>query len=373
MPERPQETSRCSSCVLPRNTKAIEFDDTGTCSLCSAARALRPETGDVVRAGGDLEERLDDIRARGKGRPYDCVVGISGGRDSTYLLWLLVTRHRLRCLAAYYRTPFTPDAIDRNVRRLVSKLEVPLAEMDISQEYHLRIARDLTRLWLREPQPVLANLVCAPCKLVNREVYRIARRSAVPSIVYGGNRFEIYQLGAAQSTQAVAAHGTTGLHTLGGATRKMLRLARRGVGALGRSAELWRYVPIGFQSSILYINPHTPWLKLRYRDIRALEYFHHTEWVEEEAEAALREVGWELPPGANMSWRADCCLGEVKNRMFGKMNGITYVDAYFSNLVRAGLASRDEALRRLATEGRPSAERLREACRLLEVDPASFE
>ncbi len=372
MSEPAGDVARCSACVLPRNTNAIEFDDGGTCSLCNAARALDPAAAEAARVRGDLEERVEDIRARGRGRPYDCVVGLSGGRDSTYLLWLLVTKHRLRCLAAYYRTPFTPDAIDGNVRRLVSKLDVPLVEMDISRNHHLRIARQLVRLWLRKPQPVLANLICAPCKLVNREVYRIARRNGVPSIVYGGNRFEIYQLGAAQSKQAVAAHGTTGLHTLGGATRKMLRLARRGVGALGRSWALWKYLPIGFQSSILYINPHTPWLKLRYRGIRALEYFHHTEWVEEDAEAALREVGWELPPGANMSWRADCALGELKNRMFGKMNGITYVDAYFSNLVRAGLASRDEALRRLATEGRPSPERLREACRLLDVDPASF-
>lgn len=367
-----EDLLRCSSCVLPRNTTAIPFDESGTCSLCNAAKAHEPIPASSPRAEGDLEDLLEKIRARGRGRPYDCLVGLSGGRDSTYLLWLLVTKHKLRCLAAYYRTPFTPDAIDGNVRRLVSRLEVPLVEMDISREYHLRVARSLVRLWLRKPQPVLANLICAPCKLVNREAYRIARRNHIASIVYGGSRFEIFQLGAAQSTGAVAAHGQTGHHTLQWATTTMLRLAKRGVGALARSTDLWRYVPVGIQSSILYVNPHAPWLRLRYPTIRALDYFFHTDWNEDGAEAALREVGWELPPGANMTWRADCCLGELKNRMFGRMTGFTYVDAYFSNIVRAGLISREEGLQRLATEGRPSSERLREACRLLDIDPGLF-
>lgn len=364
--------ARCSQCVLPRSATTITFDANGTCSLCNAAKAQSPTSGQPGCAEGDVEEHIQEIRKRGRGRRYDCVVGISGGRDSTYLLWLLVTKHHLRCLAAYYRTPFTPEVIHQNVRRLVTHLNVPLVEMDISQEYHLSIARRVVRFWLRHPQPAIANLTCGVCKFVNREVYRIAQHEGVPSIIYGGTRFEIYQFGAVQTTRAVAAHGNTGLHTLGASTRKMFRVVARGIGALSRSWELWRYLSIGVKSAVLYINPHTPWLRFRYPGIHTLEYFHHTEWMEEEAEKSLREVGWELPPGANMTWRADCSFGELKNRMFAMMTGITYVDAFFSNMIRAGVLTREEGLRRLATEGNPSPERLGYACRLLELDPVLF-
>jgi len=58
--------------------------------------------------------------------------------------------------------------------------------------------------------------------------------------------------------------------------------------------------------------------------------------------------------------------------MFGKMNGISYVDALFSNLIRAGILSRDEALKRVDTEGKFSRDRFAEACRIMNLHTDIF-
>jgi tRNA(Ile)-lysidine synthase TilS/MesJ len=144
---------------MPRSS-GFRFDSDGVCSLCVAARSAPSTPAAEAAAERELASRLELLRERGRGRPYDCVVGVSGGRDSTYLLYLLVRKHGLRCLAAYYRTPFTSNESDANVRRLVDRLEVPLVEMNISRERHRGVARGFVALWARKPNAATANATC---------------------------------------------------------------------------------------------------------------------------------------------------------------------------------------------------------------------
>jgi PP-loop superfamily ATP-utilizing enzyme len=357
------EQQRCSTCVLPTSTRGLRFNAQGECQLCQKAKAAPVGR----RASGanevDLQKQIDELKERGRGRPFDCVVGVSGGRDSSYLLYLLVRKHQLRCLAAYYRTPFTSEVTDANVRRMITDLGVPLVEMNISKDYHRRIARNLVRLWNKKPHEAIANLACAPCKLVNREVFKIARDHKVRSIVNGVNRFEMMQFTAAQSTTTDIA--TVRLASLTEQVRRTLRVIGRGAVMLRRYPTLLRYVPIGFQASVMYVGFHTPYLRLRYSDIHALNYFYYADWTEAACEAALVQLGWQLPPGCNSTWKTDCSFAELKNCMFRRTVGVAYVDTFFSNMVREGLLGREEALVRLETSGRVSHERLADTYRIL--------
>lgn len=354
---------RCNTCVLPRSTR-IEFED-GTCALCRA----KPDPQLFAPLPELLERCISEIRERGKGRPYDCLVGVSGGRDSTYLLYTLVRKHQLRCLAAYYRTPFTPQVIDENVKRLVKTLNVPLLEMDIPWEFHRKLARTFVLLWKKKPLPTISNLSCAPCKLVNREVFRLARKNKVPTIVFGGNKFEwVPFLPSAVATSNVDPEKT---YSFSRQLKRALSLLKKGVGLLSQSIATWQYIPIGIQSALMYINPHTAFLRMRYPDIKAIEYFHYSGWEESKCNRVLDEVGWVLPPACHSKWKADCSFGEIKNYMFRSMMGTTYIDAFFSNMVRAGVLEREEALSRAETEGTLSMQRIQEACDAMDL-PASL-
>jgi hypothetical protein len=155
--------------------------------------------------------------------------------------------------------------------------------------------------------------------------------------------------------------------TLVAQLQKSLLLMKRGVEALKISNKLWKHFPLGFQASIMYISPHTPYLRFRYLGILALEYFYFNEWEETECEKALVKLGWELPPSCKSTWKSDCSFAELKNYMFRKMTGVTYMDAFMSNMVRAGTLSREDALRRIKVEGTISVERLSAVCEILEL------
>jgi hypothetical protein len=360
---------RCNTCVLPRSTHLVDFDAAGTCKLCRTAGQVAADSEDRTLDDAAVNGVIDAIRTRGKGHSFDCVVGVSGGRDSSYLLHLLVKKHQLRCLAAYYRTPFTIDIIDANVRRLTARLGVPLVEMDISPEYHRRVARELVLLWAQDRQSVTINMACAPCKQVNRELFRVAAARDIATIVAGANVFEAVQVSVGQPSDTTIIAGEKATEHLGlqMQIRRMLLVVRKGIDVLRTSTSLWQYLPLGVEASVMYIGPHTPYLRLRYPGIRAVEYFYYANWDETSCRHGLQEVGWELPPGFTSTWKADCTFAELKNQMFYQTVGMTYLEAFLSNMVRGGVLTRDEALRRLEMEGKVSDVRLADARRVLDL------
>ncbi len=364
---------RCNTCILPNSCDLIPFDSDGTCFLCKSTRVAGAQTEEKKFDEKELLDHIERIRIKGEGRPYDCVVGVSGGRDSTWLIYLLTQKHQLRCLAVYYRTPFTSDTIDQNIRRIVKQLGADFEEIQLSREYHQRITREMILLWKKKPHRVIINMACAPCKLLNREIYRITDRHNVPTIIYGTNIYEAVQIAAGVSQKHVLIGKSTRVFTLTNKMKKSCSLMWDGIKLLCTSPALWKYLFLGIKSSIMYISPHTFYLALRYRGVEIFDYFYSGQWDESECEKALNALGWQRPPGCNSSWKADCSFAEIKNVLFQNTIGITYADAFFSNMLRAGVMSRKEALRRVQTEGQFSPQRLKEVKEILDLNEEIFE
>lgn len=84
----------CSRCVMPETAETLTFDAEGVCSVCRQI--------EVQKAGIDWAERgreLDRLIAEFRGNhDYDCIVPLSGGKDSTFTLWYLVAVKKLRPL-----------------------------------------------------------------------------------------------------------------------------------------------------------------------------------------------------------------------------------------------------------------------------------
>lgn len=114
---------RCSRCILPANYPDIGFDGNGVCRVCREF--------DEKYAGIDWEarrRRLEKIldRYRGKGGKYDCMVPFSGGKDSTYTLWTIKNRYGMNPLAFNFDNGFQdPNALSF-VKRAAANLGVDL-------------------------------------------------------------------------------------------------------------------------------------------------------------------------------------------------------------------------------------------------------
>jgi N-acetyl sugar amidotransferase len=123
----------CSRCVMDTSARDITFDADGNCNFCSeflaAARWRAPEES-------VLHALVDRVRAAGKGRRYDCVVGVSGGVDSSWVLHKVVELG-LRPLAVHMDNGWNSELAQNNIANLVQALDVDLVTHVIDwEEYH---------------------------------------------------------------------------------------------------------------------------------------------------------------------------------------------------------------------------------------------
>ena len=358
---------RCRRCIIPKSAKEFKFSNDSCCELCLNQDLKKAPDGSNEK---NIKLKIEDIKKTGKNRDYDCLVGLSGGRDSAYLLFTLVKKYNLRCMAAYHRTPFTPDVIDENVRKLTAALNVPLIQMDISNTKHRLFAKKIVNLWLESPKKVIASLACAPCKKHNHEVYKIAKKHKIGYIVFGGNKFENFQVGAAQDKKSkVDDYKEISQFQK---IKQIIIVAKRGALIILQHPKLLLSFPLLFRSSILYLNNRTPYLRMRYSNIKMLDFYFIAGYDEKSVNEFLSEYNLKIPSNCNSSWRADCSFTELKNIMFSKTVGMTYNEAYLSNMVREGVITRAEALDRISTEGEISHERLKETCDILELSSEYF-
>ncbi|MES2176548.1 MAG: N-acetyl sugar amidotransferase [Gemmatimonadota bacterium] len=104
-------TSRtyCARCVYPVHAVNIDVDDDGICSSCRAferAESLTPEFWDRKRA---LFERIIE-QSRSAGANYDCIIPVSGGKDSYYQTDIIVKRYGLKpLLVTYHGNNYLPE------------------------------------------------------------------------------------------------------------------------------------------------------------------------------------------------------------------------------------------------------------------------
>ena len=100
---------RCTKCVLPSTMPSIEFDDAGVCNYCHS----------YAKQKLNGEDALSKIpaTARETNGEHDCIVNISGGRDSSYTILKLVKDYGMRVLAVNYQNPFTHPLATQNIKK----------------------------------------------------------------------------------------------------------------------------------------------------------------------------------------------------------------------------------------------------------------
>ena len=134
----------CKRCVYPANARpGILFDDEGVCSGCRLIES-RPTID-----WGEREKLLIELlgrykaRQRAKGNPYDCIIPVSGGKDSTYQTWLMRTRYAMNPLLVTYNHTFNTPIGLRNLANLIEKLDCNLLRFTTAPGSALRIAKHM--------------------------------------------------------------------------------------------------------------------------------------------------------------------------------------------------------------------------------------
>lgn len=121
----PESRKRCQRCLYDEFTPAISFDDKGVCNYCRVHDEFEKEYPTGEEGERRLQQIAQKIREAGKGKKYDCIVGVSGGCDSSYML-LKAKELGLRPLAAHFDNTWNSAIATENIRRVLKALDVDL-------------------------------------------------------------------------------------------------------------------------------------------------------------------------------------------------------------------------------------------------------
>ncbi|PWG05526.1 N-acetyl sugar amidotransferase [Polaribacter aquimarinus] len=116
----------CAKCVLDNTVPEIIYDEKGVCNYCK----IHQELIDIYPLGKEGEEIMNQlsqkIKIKSRSNKYDCIVGVSGGTDSTYLLYYVVKILKLKPLAVHFDNGWNSDIAVKNIKNATNKLGVDL-------------------------------------------------------------------------------------------------------------------------------------------------------------------------------------------------------------------------------------------------------
>ena len=120
----------CSKCVMPETAESLKFDDNGSCSVCTQIK-FKQTNVDWKSRGKEFDFILNRFRNK---NDYDCIVPVSGGKDSTFTLWYIVTQKKLKPLVVRFDHGFYRKNHEENVKKTISKLGVDFINFKANQK-----------------------------------------------------------------------------------------------------------------------------------------------------------------------------------------------------------------------------------------------
>ena len=117
----------CSNCVMDTTDAKIRFDENGVCDHCiTYFKDILPYWHTDERGEKALWKIINKIKKEGSGKEFDCILGMSGGIDSSYLTYIVKEKFGLRPLVFHVDAGWNSQIAVNNIERLVDKLELDL-------------------------------------------------------------------------------------------------------------------------------------------------------------------------------------------------------------------------------------------------------
>lgn len=170
----------CVRCVMDTSDPWITFNDAGLCNHCQAYDAYIATMGTAEDRQRKLEQLVDQLKARGKGKDYDCIMGLSGGVDSSYLAWFAVKKLGLRPLVVHVDAGWNSELAVNNIQNIVQRLNLDMHTLVIDWPE----IRDLQRAYFLSG---IANLDVPQDHAFIASLYSEARKYGIKDILNGGN------------------------------------------------------------------------------------------------------------------------------------------------------------------------------------------
>jgi hypothetical protein len=340
---------RCSRCLLPETFPLIEFDRSGTCNYCRNYKRI------VHRGEADLIRFVSSRRKPGGGP--DCLVPLSGGRDSSYALHYVTKVLGMKPVAYTYDWGMVTDLARRNISRMCGELGIEhiLISADIRRKR--RHIRKNVSAWLRKPDLGTVPLFMAGDKPFFYYANLLGRQMGIGTTLFSMNPLE-------RTDFKSAFCGVSATHA-----KKMFW----DLSAFSKLRLLLYYGRVLLQNPA-YVNSSmtdTLWAYVSYYFLpKAFSLLYdYVVWDEAVINATLAsEYDWETATDSNSTWRIGDGTAAFYNYIYYRLAGFTENDTFRSNQIREGQLTREDALARVNADNRPRPESIRWYCDTVDID-----
>ena len=171
----------CKNCVMDTTDSKIIFDENGVCDHCNTFfRDIRPKWKKGNEAKNKLNEKISIIKSESKETDYDCIVGVSGGIDSSYLLYAIVEKFKLRPLVFHVDGGWNSQIAVNNIEKLIDGLNLDLFTEVINWE----VMRELQLSFFKSGVP---HIDAPQDHAFFASMYKFSSKFNVKNILTGGN------------------------------------------------------------------------------------------------------------------------------------------------------------------------------------------
>ena len=171
----------CANCVMDTTDSKIVFNEKGVCDHCNTFFSdILPKWHTDERGHKTLEEIVVKIKKEGEGKDFDCLMGMSGGIDSSYLLYRMVKKYGLRPLVFHVDAGWNSQIAVNNIERLVDGLGLDLYTEVINWE-------EMKDLQLAFFKSGVSHIDTPQDHAFFATMYKFASKHNIKHILTGGN------------------------------------------------------------------------------------------------------------------------------------------------------------------------------------------
>ena len=177
----------CKKCGLPENYKKIEFDENGVCNYCKFYESHKDMLNNYELLEEKFVEQLEIAKQKASqtGSEYDCLIGFSGGKDSTYVAYQLKKHYNMRVLAFTYDNGFSTEYGQNNIINALKKLDIDHIRISLRDSEFKKYNRSCVKMF--------GNFCMVCFHMMHYYSHLIAGEKGIPLIINGRSRGQVLQ------------------------------------------------------------------------------------------------------------------------------------------------------------------------------------